>query len=672
MSFPLSRSAVLGAPLFSASLLVILPALSFAQEALPSLEIGAATVVSADRVEEPASRAASAITVVSGKEVEKRGATGLLEVLRGTPGLDLYSSGGVGTQSFVYLRGATPGQTLVLIDGVRIGDPSSTDGSVDFGALVATDIERIEVLRGPQSALYGSNAMGGVIDIITRKGEGKLKGSVTFEGGSYGTIHTRASVSGSEGALWYAFAVDALHVDGFPRYGYRITRPLTIGDGVTPLPAAPSDSPTNKGGASARLGYRISEDLSVEASFIGYDNSIRFANTFAFTPADVFDNENHSHSSFGQGHVRIDADLFERRLHNRLVLFGNVIDRDIWQTSACFDASFSSFDCRTGMRGARRGLEYQGDLKLDALGLLTFGARLQTETVHTSQDPAPVGSFTPIDAAQTTHSGFAQHKFTVFDRLDLSYGGRIDAVAGNHTFGTWRTTAAYRLEETGTKFKASAGTGARIASLYQLFSQYGDPRLQPETSLGYDFGFDQTLFEDRVFTSLSLFENDFRQLIDYGSAPTCTATQVYGCYYNVGKAKTRGIEFSGEAALVPNEWRLKASYTHLVAQDLVKNVGLFRRPRDKGMAALVYSGFPGLELEARLNVVGPRIDNDLINSRRVTLSSYARLDLFADYKVNELLSVFARIENLNDARYEEIYNYGTAGRSAYGGIRMKW
>ncbi|MBY6242071.1 TonB-dependent siderophore receptor [Methylosinus sp. Sm6] len=672
MSSLLARRAVAGAPLFSASLLILVPALACAQEALPSLEIGAATVVSADRVEEPAARATSAVSVISSKEIEKRGATGLLEVLRGAPGLDFYSSGGVGTTSYVYLRGAAPGQTLVLIDGVRIGDPSATDGAVDFGALVATDIERIEVLRGPQSALYGSDAMGGVIDIITRKGEGKPKGSVLLEGGSFGTIHTRATLSGSEGPLWYAFAVDALHVGGHPRFGYRITRPLTIGDGVTPLPPLPVDDPTNKGGASARLGYRFSEELSVEAAFTGYDNAFRFDNPFAFAPADVFDRENHAHSSFGQGYVRIDADLFDRRLHNRLMLFGNVIDRDIWQANACFDASFTSFDCRSGFRGERRGLEYQGDLKLESLGLLTFGAREETETVHTSQDPAPAGSFTPIDATQTTHSGFAQHKLTLLDRFDLSYGGRIDAVEANHTFGTWRATAAYRLEETGTKLRASAGTGARVASLYQRFSQYGDPRLKPETSLGYDVGFDQTLFGDRLFASVSLFENDFRELIEYGSAPTCTATQPFGCYFNVGKAKTRGVEFSGEAALVPGEWRLKASYTHLAAEDVERNLGLLRRPRDKGMAALVYSGFPGLELEARLNVVGPRPDYDFITSRRVVDATYARLDLFADYKVNELFSVFARIENINDARYEEIYNYGTAGRSAYGGVRLKW
>lgn len=666
------RAAYLRAPLFSTSLLVLLPSLAAAQEALPSLEIGAASVVSADRVEEPVARAASAVTVVTAAEIEKRAGTGLVDALRGAPGLDIYQSGGAGAQSYVYLRGAAPGQTLVLIDGVRIGDPTATDGAVDFGGLVATDIERIEVLRGPQSALYGSDAMGGVIEIFTRKGEGKPKASILFEGGSYGTAHTRASLSGSEGPLWYAFAIDALHVDGFPRFGYRIARPLTIGDGVTPLPPLPSDDPTNKGGASARMGYRFSEDLSVEGALIGYDNAIRFDNPYAFTPADVFDHENHQHTTFAQGHVRIDADLFERRLHNRLQLYGNLIDRDIWQPNACYDASFSSFDCRRGSRGGRRGIEYQGDLRLDAFGLLTFGAREETETIHTSQDPAPLGTFAPIDAVQTTHSGFAQHKFTLLDRLDLSYGGRIDAVEANRTFGTWRATAAYRLGETGTKLRASAGTGARTASLYQRFSQYGDPRLAPETSLGYDFGFDQSLFDDRVTGSVSLFDNEFHDLVEFSVAPSCTSTQVFGCYYNVGRARTRGVEVSGDAALVPAQWRIRASYTHLAAENLVTHQGLLRRPRDKGMVALVFTGLPSLELEARVNVVGPRPDYDYTNGRRVTLASYARLDLFADYKLDEHISLFARIENIGDARYEEVYNYGTAARSVYGGVKLRW
>ncbi len=645
---------------------------ALAQEALPGIDIGAETVVTPDRVEEPVSRTASSVTVISAAEIQKRGSKGFTDVLRGVPGLDIVETGGPGSQTSVFLRGSTPGQTLVLIDGIRIGDASSTDGSVDLGGLVVTDIERIEVLRGPQSALYGSDAMGGVINIITRKGEGKPRGWVLMEGGSYGTAHGRASISGSEDRLSYAFAVDGLHTDAFARYGYRITRPLTIGDGVTPLPPLPWSDPTTKGGATARVAYRVTEDLSVEGGFTGYDSSIRFDNPYAFVAADVFDPFNHQHSTFLQGFARADADLFDHMLHNRFTLFANVTNRDIWQTESCYDANFNALNCRLGYRGGRRGLEYQGDLKLGPFGLVTFGARNETESVHTSQDPSTPDTFTPVDAAQTTHSGFAQHQFTVLDRLDLTYGGRVDAVEDNHTFETWRTTAAFRIEETGTKLRATAGTGARVASLFQRFSQYGDPALLPETSIGFDVGVDQKLFGGRLFASVSLYDNRFHNLIDFGSSSTCSVTQVFGCYFNVGRAETKGVEFAADAVVVPDEWRVRATYTYLVAKNLVTERTLFRRPRDKGSASIIYTGIPGLEIEARVTVVGPNPDYDFINAKRVTLAPYAKIDLFANYKLDDRLSIFGRIENVGDARYEEVYNYGTAGRSYYGGMKFTW
>jgi vitamin B12 transporter len=667
-----SRAGWRRGPLLAGALLVLLPVSARAQESLPTLEIGAQTVVTADRIEERLDRSTSAVTVISSAEIEKRATTGLVEALRGAPGLDVYQAGGPGAQSFVFLRGATPGQTLVLVDGVRIGDPSSTEGSLDLGNLVATDIERIEVLRGPQSALYGSDAMGGVIHIITRKGEGKPRASLLLEGGSYGTGHVRARVSGGEGPLWYSVAVDGLRSDGFPRYGYRIARPLTIGDGVTPLPPLPADDPTRKGGASARAGYRLSEDVAVEAGFFGYDSAIRFDNPFAFSPLDVFDPQNHHHVTFAQGYARIDADMLDHALHNRFTLFGNATTRDIWQPRFCFDGAFNSYDCRRGSRGGRRGFEYQGDLTLGAFGVVTFGSRNETESIHTSQDPVPPTSFLPVDAAQTTHSGFAQHKLTLLERLDLAYGGRIDAVDDNRTVATWRASAGYRFAETGTRIRGSVGTGARVASLYQRFSEYGDPRLTPETSIGYDVGVEQSLFENRLYASLGLFENRFRDLVEFGLAPSCSAKQIFGCYYNVGRARTAGVEFSGEAALVPGEWRLRATYTHLATENLATGRSLFRRPRDKATASLIYDGISGLELEARLIVTGQSVDYDFIFGQRVALASYARLDFFADYKLDERWSLFARIENLNDARYEEVYNYGTAGRSAYGGVKIAW
>lgn len=664
---------------------------AFAQQALPAINVGRSestaternesiaraaseeVVVTPDRVEEPRSRTASSISVVTSAQIEKRASLGLANALRGVPGLDLYESGGPGTQTSVFLRGATAGQTLVLIDGIRVGDASSTDGSIDFGNLAATDVERIEVLRGPQSALYGSDAMGGVINIITRKGEGPPRGSLMLEGGAYGTGHTRATVSGSEDRLSYAFSLDALHTDGFPRYGFRINRPLTIGDGVTPLPPLPPNDPTNRMGATARLAYQLTDQLSVEGGFTGYDNAIRFDNPYAFNKDNVYNPANHSHATFAQGYVRADADLFDKMLHNRVTLYANETMRDNWVTESCFDANFNAYACRLGFRGDRRGLEYQGDLKFGAFGLVTFGMANWTDNAHTWQGgPVPPDPTVPTDFVQTTHAGFAQHQFTLFDRLDLSYSGRIDSVQNGPSFQTWRTAAAFRLDETGTRFRGTAGTGAKVASLYQRFSQYGDPSLKPERSTGYDVGFDQKLFGDRVTASVSFFDNRFTNLIDFASVPSCTTIQIFGCYYNVGRAETKGIEFAGETEIIPGEVRVHASYTHLVAKNRITERSLFRRPSDKGMASLIYTGISGLELEARLLAVGATPDYDFINAKRVTLPAYARVDIYANYKFDERFSIFGRIENVGNTYYQEVYNYGTPGRSLYGGMKFTW
>ena len=221
---------------------------------------------------------------------------------------------------------------------------------------------------------------------------------------------------------------------------------------------------------------------------------------------------------------------------------------------------------------------------------MTFGARTETETAATSQSPNPNdGSFIPIDARQTTNSLFAQHQFTLRDRFDFSYGGRIDSVESGQTFATWRTTAAYRIDETGTKFHASVGTGAKVATLYQRFSQYGDPSLQPEQSVGFDAGVDQKLFDDRLTASVTAFDNRYRNLIDFAAAPSCTPLQLAsagGCYYNVGRAETKGVETAADVILVPDEWRARASYTFMIARDLVTDTTLLQRPRDKATLSL--------------------------------------------------------------------------------------
>ncbi|MGD0640890.1 MAG: TonB-dependent receptor [Roseiarcus sp.] len=635
--------------------------------------------VTADRIEEPIGQTGASVTIIPHAEIEKLGAKGLADVLRGVAGLDVTQTGGVGSATEVRLRGSNPGETLVLIDGVRVGNPSSTDGSVDFGNLSAVDIERVEVLRGPQSALYGSDAMGGVINIITRKGGKTPHRSVTIEAGSYGTVSTRATMSGGDDRWTYSLGVDALHADGFPRWGYRVDQPLSqlLPFTSPPLPLLPADDPTNKGGASGRFSYRLSDDVSIDAGFSLFGNALRFDNPYASLPGDVFSHYNFSRTTIADGFVRANVDSFGGLLHSQLTVFSNATNSNVWETEACYDdVTFAVFNCRSGYQGARFGAEYQGDLKLGAFGGLTLGARTETETASTSQSPDPAdGSFAPIRARQTTNSVFAEHRVTLGDRLDLTLGGRIDAVELGQTFATWRATAAYRIDETGTKLRASVGTGDKAATLYQRFSQYGDPTLAPEQSFGFDAGIDQKLFNGRLVASATVFDTSYRNLIDFANGPgpgsPCAATQINGCYYNVGRAETKGVELSGDAVLVPDVWRARASYTYLDARDLDAGTQLLQRPRDKGALSLIYDGIAKLELESRLTLVGSRLDFGL-TTPSVTLAPYAKLDFLANYKFNDSFAMFGRVENVTDARYEEVYDYGTAGRSYYAGISYSW
>jgi vitamin B12 transporter len=625
-------------------------------------------VVTASRSAEPASRSGSSVTVIPSAEIDRTGTRGLADVLRGVAGLEVREAGGAGTATSVTVRGSSPGQTLVLVDGIRVGDPSAIDGSFDFGNLSLSNIERIEILRGPQSALYGSDAMGGVINIITRYAAGDPRRSVSVTAGSYGTIQSRASVSGGTDQLSYTFGLDALHTDGFPRYGYRIRRALTTGDGVTPLPALPWGAPTNRGGLTGRVAYRLSDTTELEIGLSGSSNAIRFANPFALIASNVFSPRNHSRADLLHGFARIKATALDGALVNQLTLFGNQVDRNIWQTEGCFDAFFTAFDCRSGYRGQRSGLEYQGDLKTGS-GTAILGLRTETETMRTSQAPAPAGSFTALNARQTTNSIFAQHRWTLDDRLDLLAGGRLDAVTSGKAFATWRASASYRLIDTGTRFHGSIGTGAKTASLFQRYGAYGSSVLAPEESLGVDFGVEQQLMGDRLTLGATSFFNSYRNLIGFGFSSSCSPAQFLGCYYNVGRAMTRGVEVSANAILFPDVLRLRGTYTFLDARDLQTGVTLFQRPRSQAMAAVVFNGLRDVEAEARMTFVGARLD---FGFPAVRLPAYVKWDMSASYKISQEISAFVRLENITNVRYEEIRNFGTAGRSVYAGLKVSW
>jgi vitamin B12 transporter len=620
-------------------------------------------VVTATRTPQAIERAGSAITVITADEIAKESPKNIVDALRRAPGLSVVEAGGPGGTTTVRIRGAEAGQTLVLIDGVRVNDPASASNEFDFAQLVPTDIERIEVLRGPQSALYGSDAMGGVINVITRKGRGAPRANVSAEAGSYGSKGGRASVSGSHEALSYAFSLTGYDTAGFSRYGYRIGR-------IERSRAWPLEADSAKRlGASGRVGLTLSETMELEFGGYASRNRVEYDAAFGEYP----DTPSKADQDLVQGYSRLTALAFDGLLRNTVLVAANRTDR-LYDGTFYFGQPLTTSQSRDRFRGDRLTAEYQGDLKLGSFGLLTFGTAIERDRVLTSSQVLQPVAGPPLetaDASRSTRSAFVSHQVSLWQNLHVSIGGRIDDVEDADRFATWRATAAYEIPESNTKVRASIGTGAKAPSLFQLFDPvYGTPGLTSERSFGIDAGVDQRLFDDRLVLSATVFANRFRDLIDFSFDPAeCPPANTFGCYLNVARARTSGIELSGDLDVIPSWLRVKIAYTHLDAIDLLTGDRLARRPRDEGRLGFILTPLPGLSIEPTIVLVGERFSTA---GERDRLAPYARLDLYADYRISDTFSLFARAENLTGAEYQEVYDFGTAGRSFYGGLRATW
>lgn len=622
-------------------------------------------VVTADRKPEPISRTGSSISVVKGETLATSNPGSLVDALRTVPGLDISESGGPGATANIRLRGANTGQTLVMIDGIRVNDPSAASGDFDFALVAPSAIERVEVLKGPQSALYGSDAMGGVVNIITRKGSGPAQFNVRTEGGSYGTAVTTGSVAGSSGPWTYAVSGGGQHSNGFSRYGYRIP---TLEARYGPLERDGFD----RIGGSARFGYDAGDGVRLETGMLSsftrsaYDQS---TGAFPDTPSSA---------------TRLLQQIWGRVLVDT---FGGVLTHSLNVFETHTDRSFNDVTYRTNKLpqnttstvsdfiGNSVGAEYQGNLKLGPLGSLIFGSKTQHETADTFATnllPIPGPQRPLIAKAQDTHSLFALWQLPIGERLNLTLGGRVDDVVDVARFETWRATAAYLIAETGTKFHASAGTGAKAPTLFQLYDQSnGTPTLSPERSFGYDAGIDQSLFNGRIIVSLTGFANDFNNLINFvssTSANPCTGIQT-GCYVNVARAETSGLEVGSAIDILPGILKFNTAYTYLHAIDLGTGLILARRPRNLARFAITFTPTDRWMIEPRITTVSKRFSGSNQTSR---VDGYTRVDLYTEYKLDKTWKVFARGENIFNAYYQEVFNFGTTGPAAYAGLNATW
>jgi vitamin B12 transporter len=640
-------------------------------ERLPDL------VVTADRVAAPLSRTGSAISVINSETIATGNPGSLVDAFRTVPGLDITENGGPGGTTSIRLRGGNIGQTLVMIDGIRVNDPTAASGDYDFAMFAPSVIERIEVLKGPQSALYGSDAMGGVVNIISKKGTGPTQFSLRSEAGSYGTASTNGSMTGSNGPWSYAFTGGGQHSNGFSRYGYRIPAlearfPNLENDGYDRL------------GGSARIGYDAGEGVKLETGYLAsYTRAAYDAATGSFP-----DTPSASTKRLRQVWARATVDTLDGILTHSVNVFDTHVERSFndvsYKTNTLPRNTTSTI---SDYIGDSVGAEYQATLKLGPLGSLVYGARTQRETAQTYTTAIqPLrGLLTPVvAAAQETNSLFTLWSLPIGERLNITMGGRVDDVAtagdrprnidNSGRFETWRSTAAYNIFETGTKLRASVGTGAKAPTLFQLYSpDNGTASLVSETNFGYDAGIDQSLFNGRVIISLTGFVTDYSNLINFVS-PTavgnpCLATQTIGCYINVARAETSGLELGGDVDILPGLVKLNMAYTYLHAIDLSNGAILARRPKNLARFALTITPTDKWTIEPRVTTVSKRYSSA---NQVGQVDAYTRVDLYSEYRLDANWKVFARGENILNAHYQEVLNFGTTGPAAYAGVNATW
>ncbi len=611
-------------------------------------------VVTATRLETQVQELASSVTVITRQDLEKSKKTFVIDALQNILGVSVIRSGPLGGSASVMLRGANSEHTLVMIDGVEINDPITPSRTFDFSHLRVESIERIEILRGPQSPLYGSDAMAGVINIITRKGEGKPRFHLSSLGGSYGTFSGTAGLAGSMEEFHYSVWTSSLTSKGFSAANSRLEG-NTEADGDKSL------------SLSARIGYKASDTM--EMDFLARFNSAKsdidnYGGAFGDDPNNVQKYD----SLFLKSCVR---GLFLKNRWEQKLTLSHVDTKRETKNPIDEQHPYDSDNSRYKSRLFK--LDWQNNIFLHRTNTLTIGAEYQQEwgesAYYSDSLWGPSQSFFPQKKAYNT-GAYIQDRLKMAGFIFLTAGIRLDSHSQSGLSLTYRIAPALLIQKTNTKLKATYGTGFKSPSLYQLYAPdnlwgpIGNENLKPEETTGWDAGIEQTLCEGKIFFAGTYFSSDFENLIDYD--------YTLG-YINIARATSRGVELLAE--FTPSEnFLLSTSYTYTLAKDINTGEPLLRRPRDKFTAAMTCRFLKKANLFFSLTYLGTRGDKEWIDwiSTNVQMAPFTLLDAAATYDILPNIQLFLRLDNLLNTDYELIRGYGTPGFSAYGGFEIEF
>jgi vitamin B12 transporter len=577
-------------------------------------------VVTATRTETPLSEVGQSVSVVTREQIERTQSVTATDVLQRLPGVSVARSGGFGQPASVFIRGADNSQSLVLIDGVRINDPADVGGGFDFGSLTIGQFDRVEVVRGSQSVLWGSRAIGGVINLITAAPTDQWRVSAQGEYGWRDQKQLGASAAGKLGPVGISAGANWLKGDGYSAYDERL--------GATEKDGFESKS------ANLRAVIDIAGGLSADAGGFwtkaeyDYDGFARDALNLG-EKRDVTGFANLRYSGLdGRLSARFGYGMTDTRRVSDDAVFGPYITNGRNERIEG-QVAFTPVDLVSVLVGA----EHEKSKFRD-----NFGSRDTTD----------------IDSA------FATLTLRPVTGLTLAGGVRHD---DHRDFGkatTFSANGAWAIGgEEAPVLRASYGEGFKAPSLYQLYTNSGFTALDPETSKGWDAGIEQPFAEGTGKFTVTYFDRKTKNLIDYDFA---TFT-----YYNIGRTRARGLELGMQVT----DWQgfdVSLSYTYLDAENRLTGNQLARRPKNNFYGSIDYAWPFGLRTGIDLAHGGQRFDNQ---ANTVLVGEHTLVGLRASVDVADRFEVYGRVENVLDETYQVVSTYGTPGRAAYVGVRVR-
>ena len=580
------------------------------------------TVVTATRTEQPLSDLVADVSIVDRKTIEASGATGVVDLLARLPGVQIARNGGVGNSASVFLRGAETRFTAVYIDGVRV-DSQPTGGAV-WEQIPLSQIDRIEVLRGPAAAVYGSDAIGGVVQLFTRKGRGPAQPYVGVGVGNHGTRKVEAGISGASGAFDYALGVAHERSKG---YDIR----------TSDAKANPDRDGYQSTSGNARVGFKVNARHRLDATLLAsYMNS--------------------GYDAFGYKPLAPDDDRNKNRLRTA-GLSWNAQWSNAYSTRLSVTDTLSRYETEPSLyrtETSLRGYVWQNEVRLGAHRL---SATLERREDSLNNPALDVYSKTiDRDRSQNAialgygiHSGAHTVQLNVRHDEDSEFGGKNtgSAAYGYEFAPKWRATA-------------SAGTAFRAPTLYQRFSEYGDASLQPESSRNVEVGLRYA--QGSSSFSATAYRNRVTNLISFAGGGNCGAA--FGCYANTARAEYRGATLAGSHKL--GSVQVRGSMDFQKPRDL--DTGKLLARRAKRYATLgADTQLAGWTVGTELQASGQRFD-DAKNTR--VLEGYGLVNLYASKRIAQDFTLLARVDNLSDKDYQLARTYVPPGRTLY--VGLKW